>query len=533
MFRGTALLFCWQGGEVLYEFEEYCLDIARRELRRDGALITVEPQIFDLLQYLIANRERVVSKDDLIASVWNGRIVSESTLSSSITIARQAIGDSGDQQRLVRTFARKGIRFVGKVQEESAAGASSAGQPAAALPLPDRPSIAVLPFNNLSGDPEQEYFADGMVEEIITALSHMRWLFVIARNSSFTYKGRSVDVKQVGRELGVRYVLEGSVRRAANRARITAQLIDASTGSHLWADRFEGTLEDIFDLQDQVTGSVVGSIAPQLERAEIERATRKPTENLDAYDYFLKGMANVHLWTKDANHEALRLLYRAIELDPNFAAAYGLAVRCYSQRMASGWVIDREHEKFETERLARRAAELGPDVPIALCTAGLGLAQVAGEIDDGAALIARSLELNPNLAWAWLFSGWVKVLGGNPEEAIEPISRAMRLSPQDPHIFNMQGVIAWAYFLAGRYDEASVWAEKAVRYHPNYLLGSLIHPASKAYAGKLDEAQQAMARLRKLDPKLRISNLTDLVPLRRQVDATKFADGLRRAGLPE
>ena len=201
--------------------------------------------------------------------------------------------------------------------------------------------------------------------------------------------------------------------------------------------------------------------------------------------------------------------------------------------MASGWVIDREHEKFETERLARRAAELGPDVPIALCTAGLGLAQVAGEIDDGAALIARSLELNPNLAWAWLFSGWVKVLGGNPEEAIEPISRAMRLSPQDPHIFNMQGVIAWAYFLAGRYDEASVWAEKAVRYHPNYLLGSLIHPASKAYAGKLDEAQQAMARLRKLDPKLRISNLTDLVPLRRQVDAAKFADGLRRAGLPE
>ena len=168
----------------------------------------------------------------------------------------------------------------------------------AALPLPDRPSIAVLPFNNLSGDPEQEYFADGMVEEIITALSHMRWLFVIARNSTFTYKGRSVDVKQVGRELGVRYVLEGSVRRAANRARITAQLIDASTGSHLWADRFEGTLEDIFDLQDQVTASVVGSIAPQLERAEIERATRKPTENLDAYDYFLKGMANVHLWTK-------------------------------------------------------------------------------------------------------------------------------------------------------------------------------------------------------------------------------------------
>ena len=315
--------------------------------------------------------------------------------------------------------------------------------------------------------------------------------------------------------------------------RITAQLVDASTGTHLWADRFEGTLDDIFDLQDQVTASVVGLIAPQLERAEIERATRKPTENLDAYDYFLKGMANVHLWTRDANREALRLFYRAIELDPNFAAAHGLAARCYSQRKVSGWTIDREHERLETERLARRAAQLGPDVPLALCTAGLGLAHVAGEIDDGAALIARSLELNPNLAWAWLFSGWVKVLAGNPEEAIEPVSRAMRLSPQDPHIFNMQGVIAWAYFCAGRYGDASVWAEKAVRHHPNYLLGSVIHPASKAHAGKLDEAQQAMARLRQLDPTLRISNLKNLAPLRRPEDLMLWADGLRKAGLPE
>ena len=259
--------------------------------------------------------------------MWGGRIVSESTLTSHINAVRKAIGDSGQEQRLIRTVARKGFRFVGEVSEvRSSEGSASPNAeltelneaPALALDLPDKPSIAVLPFLNLSGDPEQEYFADGMVEDIITALSRIRWLFVIARNSSFTYKGRAVDVKQVGRELGVRYVLEGSVRKAANRVRITGQLIDATTGAHLWADRFEGTLDDIFDLQDQVTASVVGAIAPQLERAEIERAKRKPTESLDAYDYYLRGMAHFHQGTREGMGEALPLFYKAIELDPGF-----------------------------------------------------------------------------------------------------------------------------------------------------------------------------------------------------------------------
>ena len=245
---------------------------------------------------------------------------------------RKAIGDSGEEQRLVRTIARKGFRFVGEVREADASDgfsspkaepATSDETAAPARTLPDKPSIAVLPFQNLSGDPEQEYFADGVVEDIITALSRIRWLFVIARNSSFTYKGRAVDVKQVGRELGVRYVLEGSVRKAANRVRITGQLIDAPTGTHLWAERFEGSLDDIFELQDQVAASVVGAIAPQLERAEIERAKRKPTENLDAYDYYLRGMADLHRGTREAIDEALRLFEKAIELDPDFASAYG------------------------------------------------------------------------------------------------------------------------------------------------------------------------------------------------------------------
>jgi len=276
---------------VHFVFGDCVLDPDRREFTRRSEVVSVGPKVFDLLVHLVRNRERVVSKDDLLQAVWDGRIVSESTLTSHINAVRKAIGDSGEEQRLIRTLARKGFRFIGAVEEiqssdEVKSPPTGVAKPdatsAQALALPDKPSIAVLPFLNLSGDPEQEYFADGVVEDIVSALSHIRWLFVIARNSSFTYKGRAVDVKQVGRELGVRYVLEGSVRNAANRVRITGQLIDATTAAHLWADRFEGTLDDIFALQDQITASVVGAIAPQLERAEIERAKRKPTESLDA-----------------------------------------------------------------------------------------------------------------------------------------------------------------------------------------------------------------------------------------------------------
>ncbi len=401
------------------------------------------------------------------------------------------------------------------------------------LPLPSKPSIAVLPFQNLSGDPEQEYFADGMVEEIITALSRMRWLFVIARNSSFTYKGRAVDVKQVGRELGVRYVLEGSVRKAGNEVRITGELIDTATGANLWADHFDGVLDDIFELQDRVTASVVGALAPRLEQAEIERAKRKPTGSMDAYDYFLRGMAGYHRWTREGSDEALSQFYRAIELDPDFASAYGMAARCYAQRNTRGWVTDRLQESAESERLARRAAELGKDDAIALCTAGIALAFFGGDVDDGAALIDRALVLNPNLAQAWLYSGWLKVWLGEPEVAIERVTHCMRLSPHDPHCFSMQGAIASAHFFAGRYAEALSWAGTSVRERPNSVVSACMMAASSALAGRLAEAQKAMARLRQLDPALRISNLRDRFPIQRSEDLARWAEGLRIAGLPE
>jgi TolB-like protein len=402
-----------------------------------------------------------------------------------------------------------------------------------APPLPDKPSIAVLPFSNMSGDPEQEYFADGIVEEIITALSRTRWLFVIARNSSFIYKGRAVDVKQVGRELGVRYVLEGGVRKAANRVRITAQLIDVSTGAHLWADRFDGSLEDIFDLQDQVTASVVGAIARKLEQAEIERARRKPTENLDAYDYFLRGMANTHQMTREAYGEALRLFNRAIGLDPAFASAYGGAAYCYSLVKAIGGRRTDREEIGEAARLARRAVELGKEDAVALAIGGIALAYVVGDVEDGAAAIDRALMLNPNLATAWHFSGWVRVYFGEPGAAIERFAHAMRLSPLDPYAVGMETGMAFAHFFAGRYDEAWSWADRAVRGEPRFLPAIRIAAASSALAGRLEDAQNFITRLRQVDPTFRASHVKTASTLRRPEHRMRLAEGLSKAGLPE
>jgi TolB-like protein len=425
----------------------------------------------------------------------------------------------------------KNIAQPVRVYRVRPSGAAATTRPS--LPLPDKPSIAVLPFQNLSADPEQEYFADGIVEEIITALSRIRWLFVIARNSSFIYKGRAVDVKQVGRELGVRYVLEGSVRKAGHRMRITGQLIDASIGTHLWADRFEGTLEDVFDLQDQVTASVVGAISPKLEQAEIERSKRKPTASLDAYDYYLRGLAKVNQHSRESYSEALRLFYRAIELDPDFASAYGWAAVCYVSRKGSGWMTDPAQETTDAVRLARRAVELGRDDALALAAGGYALAYVAGELEDGVACIDRALMLDPNLAKAWLVSGWVRCWFGEPELALEHSARAMRLSPFDPLTTSMQAATAFAHLLAGRYDEASWWSDRAVRAQPNFVSGLFISAASKALAGRLDEARKAMARACQFDPTRRISNLKDRHQFRRPEDLARYTEAMRKAGLPE
>jgi adenylate cyclase len=431
-------------------------------------------------------------------------------------------------ERPVRLYA---ARSVGP--SLLAAAAKPSVKLAKPLALPDKPSIAVLPFQNMSGDQEQEYFADGMVEEIITALSHFRNLFVIARNSTFTYKGRAVDVKQVGRELGVRYVLEGSVRKAGGKVRITGQLIDAVSGAHLWAGRFEGSVDDIFELQDQVTSSVVNAIAPKLEQAEIERAKRKPTENLDAYDHFLRGVSVLNSWTRDSNYEATQSFCKAIELDPNFASAYGMAAWCYVWRKANGWMEDRQTETAEATRLAKRAVELGRDDAAALSRAGHVIAYVAGDLDSAVPAIDRALLLNPNLAAAWNFAGWTKVLRGEPEAAIEYLARSMRLSPLDQLGYSAKGSTAHAHFFLGAYDDASAWADKAVQENPNYLIVNCIAAASHALAGHQERAAQAVSQMLQIDPTLHVSKIKEVFPLRRSSDLVKYEEGLRRAGLPE
>jgi adenylate cyclase len=400
------------------------------------------------------------------------------------------------------------------------------------LPLPDKPSIAVLPFQNMSGDPEQEYFADGMAEDIITALSRFGELFVIARNSTFTYKGKAVDIRQVGRELGVRYVLEGSVRKAANRVRITGQLIEASSGVHLWADRFDGDLQDIFNLQDQVTARVVGAIAPKIEETEINRAAHKPTENLDAYDCYLRGVAGYHKLRKDAIDEALRFSVEAIQLDPDFALAFALAAICYLERRVQGWMADLPKEIAEATRLARRAAELGKNDATVLCYAGLTLAYVAGDLDAGAILVDRALVLNPNYARALRHRGWINGWLGKPELAIEDAMQAMRLNPFDPVHSRVQASVAYAHFFAGRYGEASTWAERSLQEQVNPVALRVLS-ASLALAGRLEEARGAVTHLLQLNPALRVSDIKKMIPIRRPDDLARLEEGLRLAGLPQ
>jgi TolB-like protein/tetratricopeptide (TPR) repeat protein len=514
---------------AIHVFGPFRLDAEAEILFKGAEPVPLGRRAVALLHALVVRQGAPLSKDELINAAWPGLAVEESNLSVQIAALRRVFGEEPGGESWIETLPRRGYRFVGPVVHEDKPRAPTPrleGAPAPALP--DKPSIAILPFQNRSGDPEQEYFVDGMAEDIITALSRMRWLFVIARNSSFTYKGRAVDLKQVGRELGVRYVVEGSVRKAANRVRITGQLIDTATGAHLWADHFDGGLDDVFDLQDQVTMSVVGAIAPTLERAEIARAKRKPTESLDAYDYFLRGMASVHQWTSDANDDALRMFRRAIELDADFASAYGMAAWCYTWRSINRWTIDREQETAEATRLARRAVDLGADDAVALCMGGYALAFVAHDLDAGAALIDRALALNPNLAWAWHSSGWLRAFLGEPEVAIKHLERGMRLSPLDPFVFRAYAGLSCAHLLAGRYEEAASWADKALHQRPNLLVAIRESAVSNALAGDLVKAKKAMDRLRQADPTLRISNFTEWLPLREPQHVARYEEGPAR-----
>jgi TolB-like protein/tetratricopeptide (TPR) repeat protein len=514
---------------VRFLFENYVLDPDRRELLRGKTPVSIEPQAFDLLLYLIRNRERVVSRDEVFASVWRGRVVSESALSTRINAVRAAVGDNGEAQRLIKTLPRKGLRFVGAVVEDY--GPGGAARTEAPFNAPTKPSIAVLPFANLSGDPQQDYFSDGIVEDITTALSRNRAFLVIARNSAFTYKGKQVDVRQVAQELNVRYVLEGSVRTSGSRIRVTGQLIDAATGHHLWGETFDGGMADIFDLQDQIVMRVVGAIAPQLEKAEIDRARHRSTEDLAAYDLYLHGLDNWNRWTQEGNARALRLFYAAIERDRDYSTAYGLAASCHLFAKANDWggIFDPK----EISLLVERAADMGVDDAVALCWAGHAHAYFFNDLGRALLLIDRALELDVNLAIAWQRSGWVRAYAGDPDGAIASLNKAMRLNPLEPRVFLTHSAMAFAHFIAGRDDDAAEWAAMGLRAKPNWLPALRVAIASNAMRGRVDEAQRGLQLYLEIDPQVSIAKICGYYPLRRDLDRERLIVAMRKAGVPE
>jgi adenylate cyclase len=399
------------------------------------------------------------------------------------------------------------------------------------LPLPDKPSIAVLPFTNLSGDPEQEYFADGLVEDIITALSRVRSFFVIARNSSFTYKGRAVDVRQVSRELGVRYVLEGSIRKAGSRVRIVGQLVDGTTGHHVWADRFDGDVSDIFELQDQVTESVVGAVEPSIRLEEIRQARTKPTSSITAYDLYLRALPGFYSMTHEGFADVRRLTNEALTIDPGFTLAKALGAYIRSISVSQCW-----HEPDDIRvavRMAREVLAEAREDPTSLRFAAQVLAYSAKEYETALSVIERSLFLNPNSAQGYTGGGWVNAYAARPPIAIDHFHRAMRLSPIDPEKGIALSGIGMSYLMLERFDEALKWGENALREMPNY--GSSHRVVIGALVGlqRLDEARAAANRLMEAFPTYNLSLQREINPWRDQAFAERYLDALRAAGVPE
>ena len=518
-------------------FADHVLDTDRRELRRGAEPIAVEPQVFDLLIYLVENRDRVVSRDDLIASVWGGRIVSDSTLATRINAARKALGDSGVAQKLIRTIARKGLRFVGEVstRQNGDGPAHAASSPAdepheplrTALPLPDRPAIAVLPFINISGDPEQEYFSDGISEDIITALSKLRWFLVIARNSSFVYKGKAVHLKQIGDELGVGYVVEGSVRKSGDRVRITAQLNDVATGSHIWAERYDRDLADVFAVQDEITEAIVAAIEPQLYAAENFHAQRKPPESLDAWDLVMRALS--HFWrvTRQDNVVAQALLEKAISIDPNYGQALGALATSYMFCVHMGWADQEAIER--AERAALAAIRADNDDPWAHQALG-GVYMLERRFDDSLAEFEQALQLNPNFAMAQAYYGISLCYNGRWQEGYEAAQRAIRLSPRDPFLAVYYGITAYAQFVGRNYEDAIKLAREAVRQRSDFVGAHRVLTAAAGMTGDKELAQNALAELRRAQPNVSLAWIADM-PIRDEAEREHYLEGLRKAGL--
>jgi TolB-like protein len=524
---------------VKFLFADHTLDTTLRELRRGSEAVAVEPQVFDLLVYLVQNRDRVVSKDDLIASVWGGRIVTNSTLTSRINAARRAVGDSGGDQKLIRTIARKGLRFVGTVHTHASGDEPATTavpppdeiheRPRPGLPLPDRPAIAVLPFINMSGDPEQEYFSDGISEDIITALSKLRWFFVIARNSSFIYKGKAVHMKQVAEELGVGYVVEGSVRKGGDFVRITAQLNEVATGSHIWAERFDRGFADVFAVQDEITEAIVAAIEPQLYAAENFRAKRKPPDSMDAWDLVMRGLSHYWRVTRQDNVVAQALLEKAIAFDPNYGQAFGVLAASHTFGAHMGWA-DMATAAPIAERAALAAILADSEDPWAHYALG-SVYLFTRRFDDSLAEFELALRLNPNFSLAQGYYGLALSYCGRWEEGNIAACRALRLSPRGPFSAIYYGIAAYAQFIGRNYNEAMRLAREGIRQRSDFVGAHRVLTAAAGMAGQDDIAKVAVRELRRAQPNVSLAWIANQMPIKQDADRDDYMEGFRRAGL--
>jgi TolB-like protein len=522
---------------VEFRFSDHTLDVERRELRRGYDLVAIEPQVFDLLVYLLQNRDHVVSKGDLIATVWGGRIVSDSTLTSRINAARKAVGDSGEVQRLIRTIARKGFRFVGEVRAqpagEAARTAAAADEmpkpPRPSLPLPDRPAIAVLPFTNMTGDLAQDYFSDGISEDIITALSKLRWFFVIARNSSFIYKGKAVHLKQIGDELSVGYVVEGSVRKVGERVRITAQLNDVATGSHIWAERYDRDLVDVFAVQDEITEAIVAAVEPQLYAAENFRARRKPPDSMDAWDLVMRALSHYWRVTRQDNVVAQALLEKATSIDTNYGHALGLLAASYMFSAHMGWA-DVARVVPIAERAALAAILADNEDPWAHLALG-SVHLFARRFDDSLAEFEWALQLNPSFSLAQGYYGLALCYCGRWAEGASAARRALRLSPRDPLSAVYYGIASYAHYIGRNYDEAMRLACEGIRRRADFVGAHRVLTAAAGMAGQADVAAAALQELRRAQPNISLDWIAHHMPIKESPEREHYLEGFRRAGL--
>ena len=515
---------------MLYSFEDYTLDPDRRELRHGTHLVAVEPQVFDLLQFLIRHRDRVVTRDDVLNAVWNGRAVSESALAVRINAARLAISDNGQQQRLIRTLPRKGLRFIGDVREHGVSPAREAESAVkAAATRPDVPSIAVLPFTSMSEDADQEYFADGISEDILTALSRVRSFLVIARNSSFTYKGRAVPLGQIANELAVRYIVEGSVRKSGDRVRITAQLNDAGSGSHLWAEQYDRQLVDVFAVQDDVTNSIVAAIEPQIYAAENFRAKRKPPASMDAWDLVMRALAHYWRVTRDDHAAAQGLLERALAIDPNYGQALSLLAASHMFGVHLGWA-DLASAASIAEHAALTAVRC--DQEDAWAHTALGSVYFStGRLDDALSELELALALNPNFLLAQGYHALALSYAGCPEDSFAAAQKAARLSPRDPSLAIYHGIAAYARFTQCKYDEAIALAREAISHRGDLTGAYRVLAVSAGMTGDKGLADTALEQLRRIQPNLSLAWIATQLPWNKQEDRDHYVEGFRRAGL--